>query len=241
MPGIRNCMIVAVPLAALALAGCGGGGGGGGGETTAAPVTTTEEKPSLSKAELISQGDAICAEVNAAVGTVVASEAASSDQVSQASDLYSGMVDRLKGLGTPDETAGYNEFISAADELAQAENNARLASERGEESALATAQSEADSALASFQEAAEAYGFKDCSEAPSAPEVSAAGTGAGAEEEEAPAAPEEAAPEEAAPEEAAPEDAAPDTGGAGGTAEGGGTGTGGGETGGGSSGGIGPG
>jgi hypothetical protein len=240
MPGFRNCMIVAVPLAALALAGCGGGGGS---ETTAAPVTTTEEKPSLSKAELISQGDAICAEVNAAVGTVVASEAASSDQVSQASDLYTGMVDRLKGLGTPDETAGYEEFISAADELAQAENNARLASERGEESALASAQSEADSALASFQEAAEAYGFKDCSEAPSAPEVSAAGAGAGAggEEEEAPAASEEAAPEEAAPEEVAPEEAAPETGGAGGTAEGGGTGTGGGETGGGSSGGIGPG
>src|SRR5689334_21276894 len=104
MPRMRNCLIVAVPLAALALVGCGGGGGGG---TTAAPVTTTEEKPSLSKAELISQGDAICAEVNAAVGTVVASEATSTDQVSQAADLYGGMVDRLKGLGTPDETAGY--------------------------------------------------------------------------------------------------------------------------------------
>jgi hypothetical protein len=236
MRRIRNCLIVAVPTAALALAGCGGGGGG---ETTAAPVTTTEEKPSLSKAELISQGDAICAEVNAAVGTLGASEAGSADQVSQAADLYSGMVERLKGLGTPDEAEGYDEFLSAADELAQAESDARLASERGEEAALATAQSEADTALTSFQEAATAYGFKDCGEAPSPPEVSAGGRPAEEEVEEA--APEEAAPEEVAPEEAAPEEAAPETGGAGGTAEGGGTGTGGGEGGGGSSGGIGPG
>jgi hypothetical protein len=238
MPSLRNCLIVAAPAAALALAGCGGGGGG---ETTAsAPVTTTEATPSLSKAELISQGDAICAEVNAAVGTLGASEAGSASQVSQAADLYSGMVERLKGLGTPGEAEGYDEFMSAADELAQAESDARLASERGEEAALATAQSEASAALTSFQEAATAYGFKDCGEAPSPPEVSAGGGPAeGGEAEEA--APEEAAPEEAAPEEAAPEEAAPETGGAGGTAEGGGTATGGGEAGGGSSGGIGPG
>jgi hypothetical protein len=231
---LRNCFIAVSSVAAVAIAGCGGGGG----DTTAAAPVTTEAAPSLSKAELISQGNAICAEVNAAVGTVVASEAETSDQVSQAADLYGGMVDRIKALGVPEEAEGYDEFTAAADELAQAENDAKLASERGEEEALATAQASAASALTSFQEAATAYGFKDCGEAPSAPEVSAPAGVGGVEEE---AAPEEVAPEEVAPEEAAPEEVAPETGGAGGTSEGGGTGTGGGEAGGGGSGGIGPG
>jgi hypothetical protein len=226
----RALTVLAFPLAALAVAGCGGGGGG----TTAAPVATTEAAPTLTKQELIAQGDAICAEVNAAVGTVVASETDSSDQVSQAASLYGGMVDRLQGLGTPDEAEGYEEFATAAEELAQAESDAELASQRGDQEALAAAQAKVSSTLESFQEAASAYGFEACAEAPSAPEITASG---GGEE----AAPEEAAPEEAAPEEAAPEEAAPETGGAGGTAEGGGTGTPGAEEGGGGSGGIGPG
>jgi hypothetical protein len=230
---LRFPLIVATSLSALALAGCGGGGGG---ETTAAPVATTETTPTLTKEELISQGDAICAEVNAAVGTVFASETETSAQVSQAADLYSGMVERLQDLGTPDDTEGYEEFAEAADSLSQAESDAALASQRGDEEGLATAQAEVSSALASFQEAAVAYGFDKCAEAPSAPETTVPG-GTGGEEE---VAPEEVAPEEVAPEEVAPEEVAPE-GGAGGTAEGGGTGAGGGETGGGSSGGIGPG
>jgi hypothetical protein len=235
MRGLRKCLLMAPAVAALAVAGCGGGDGE---DTTAAAPVTTTEAPSLSKEELIAQGDAICAEVNAAVGTVSASETEASDRVSQEAELYTGMVERLKSLGTPDEAEGYEDFTAAADELAQAESDAQLASERGEEEALATAQASADSALASFQEAASTYGFKECGEAPSAPEVTPPGVAGGEEE----VAPEEVAPEEAAPEEAAPEEAAPETGGAGGgTAEGGGTGGGGGEGGGASSGGIGPG
>jgi hypothetical protein len=226
------------PIAALALAGCGGGGE----ETTAASVPTVEESPSLSKQELIQQGDAICAEVNAAVGTVTASEAGTGDQVSQAADLYSGMVERLKGLGTPEEPAGYAEFTEAADSLAQAESDAQLASERGDEAALTEAESEAEASLEAFQEAAGSYGFEDCSEAPSAPSVVSPAGGGGEEEEgaaeevEVPAEVEE----EVVPEEAPPEEAPAEEGG-GGTA-GGGTGAGGGEEGGGGgSGGIGPG
>jgi hypothetical protein len=223
----------------LALAGCGGGGGD---ETTAAPATTTETPSKLSKQELITQGDAICAEVNAAVGTVDASEAEGSAQVTQAADLYSGMVERIKSLGEPSEAQGYPEFVAAADDLARAENDAKLAFERNEESALAGAQEEVSTALEDFQEAASGYGFQDCAEAPSAPVVPAtseAGEEVESGEEEEVAEPvEEVAPEEAAPEEAAPE---AETGGAGGTAEGGGTGAGGGGETGGASGGIGPG
>jgi hypothetical protein len=232
---LRNWTFAAVPLLALAIAGCGGGGGD---ETTAAPRPTVEEQPALSKAELIKQGDSICAEVNAAVGSVNSSEAETADRVSQAADLYSGMVERLKGLGTPAEDTGYSEFIDTANELAQAESDAQLASERGDEAGLAEAEGRAEEALENFQEAASSYGFEECAEEPSVPSPSgSSGSGGTGEEEVAPeveAAPEEVAPEvEAAPEEVAPEEAAP---------EGGGTGaTGGEEEGGGSSGGVGPG
>ena len=61
---------IAAVLAVLALAGCGGGGS----STTSSEPATTETKPTPSKAQLIAQGDGICAEVNAAVGSVAASE-----------------------------------------------------------------------------------------------------------------------------------------------------------------------
>ena len=233
---LGKSIFAVTPLLALAIAGCGGGGG----EETTAPPATVEEPAALSKAELIKQGDSICAEVNAAVGSVNSSEAETTDQVSQAADLYSGMVERLKGLGTPSEDAGYSEFIDTADELAQAESDAQLASERGDEAGLEEAEARAGEALENFQKAASDYGFEECSEEPSVPSPSgASGTGGTGEEVEEVAPEAEEVPEEIAPEveevpEAAPEEVAP---------EGGGTGAGGGEepSGGGGSGGIGPG
>jgi len=224
-------------LVALAIAGCGGDDDGD--STAAPPVETIEATTALSKEELLAQGDAICAEVNAAVGTVGSTSSATA-QAAQVADLYNGMVERLKGLGAPsDDSTGYPEFIAAAEELAQAESDAGLAAERGEEEA--SAESEASSALASFQSAATAYGFEQCGEAPSAPVPGTAGEEAGGEE--AP----EAGEEEVAPE--VEEEVAPETGGGaveeegagGGAGVGGGTGGGSEGSGGGSSGGIGPG
>jgi hypothetical protein len=224
----------------LAIAGCGGGGG----DSTATTAATTEATTTaLSKAELIEQGDAICAEVNAAVGTVGASSAETGSSVAQVADLYSGMIASLTNLGTPAETDGYAEFSAAAEELSTAENEVKLASERSDAPGLESAESNASTALASFQEAAEEYGFEDCSEGPSAPATSATPESGEAEagEEAESIEPEVIEPEAEA--EPAPE-VAPETGGAGDTAEGGGTGgapEGGGTTGGGESGGIGPG
>jgi hypothetical protein len=226
-------LIVALVAAAL-FAGCGGGS-----DSTESTPTTTATTTALTKAELIEQGDAICAEVNAAVGTVGASSAETSTPAAQAADLYSGMVASLKNLGAPQEATGYPEFTAAADELAAAEGEVKLASERGDTAGLEAAESKASAALSSFQEVAQEYGFKECGEGPSAPTTStpeAGGTGSAE-------APEEAEAEAAEPEAEAPPEVAPETGGAGGAPEGGGT-TGGGEaggTGGGSSGGIGPG
>jgi len=204
-------LILTSLLVALALAGCGGGGDSG--ETTAAE--TTEEKRSLTKAELISQGDAICGEVNAAVGAVGSSAASSNTQVAQVANLYGNMVESLLRLGTPQENTGYGEFIQAAEELAKVESEAKLAAEREDSEALADAQSRAAVALEGFESQAAIYGFEQCSQGPSAP-TGAPESGSGGEEGGVEAAPEV---EEAAPEEAAPEEVAPETGGAGGGVE----------------------
>lgn len=238
---LRRTSILALPVAALLIAGCGGGGDDDSTESTA---VTTAAPAALSQAELIEQGDAICAEVNAAVGTVGSSSAETGSPAAQAADLYSGMVASLQNLGEPEEADGYAEFSSAADELATAENEVKLAAERGDTAGLEAAESNASSALASFQDVASEYGFEDCSEGPSAPVTTAPGETGEAEvgEEAGGVEPEALEPEAEA--EPAPE-VAPETGGAAGAVEGGGTGGGaeggGGGTTGGSSGGIGPG
>lgn len=225
----------ALVLFALALAGCGGGDDDS--STAAAPVETTEAA-SLSKEELVAQGDAICAEVNAAVGTVGSTSSDAAGQAQQVAGLYGGMAERLKGLGTPsDESAGYAEFIAAAEALSQAEDNVKLAAER--EEGESEAESEAASALSAFQSAASEFGLEECAEAPAAPTPGGSGSGeessgeaetGGIEEGGEEIVPEEVEP---APEEVQPP---PETGGGvgGGGTEGGGSG-------GGSSGGIGPG
>lgn len=237
-------LLLSLPLAALAIAGCGGDDGG---DTTATPVATTETPAALSKEELIAQGDAICAEVNAAVGAVGSTSTGAEGQAGQVADLYGGMADRLADLGAPsDESAGYDEFIGAAERLGQAQSDVALAAERGEEEAVGSAEAEASSTLSAFQSAASSFGFQQCGEGPSAPPVAAGGEASGAPEEESGAVEEEA---EVAPEEVE-EEVAPEAGGAapveeessgGGAAAGGGTGSGAEGSGGGSSGGVGPG
>jgi hypothetical protein len=232
----------ALALTVIAIAGCGGGDDGD--STAAAPVETTEATTALSKEELVDQGDGICAEVNAAVGTVGSTSSDAESQASQVAGLYSGMVERLKGLGAPsDDSAGYAEFIAAGEALAQAEKNVELASEREDAEALSSAEAEASSALSGFQSAATSFGLEECAEAPAAPTPGgtadglAGEEGAGGVEEEA----EEIVPEEEA--EVAPEEAPPveEESAGGGAGVGGGTEGGSAGSGGGSSGGIGPG
>jgi hypothetical protein len=229
----------AVALSVLAIAGCGGGGDDDS-STAAAPIETTEAA-SLTKEELLAQGDAICAEVNAAVGTVGSTSSDAAGQAQQVAGLYGGMVERLEGLGAPsDESAGYAEFIAAAEALAQAEDNVKLAAERGD--GEAEAEEEASGALSAFQSAASDFGLEQCAEAPAAPTPGGSGSAGSGEEESSGGIEEEAAPE-AAPEEeaeAAPEEVEPAPEAGGGVGGGGGE-TEGGGSGGGSSGGIGPG
>jgi hypothetical protein len=242
-PTGKTILLLLAVAAALFAAGCGGGGG----DTESTPTTTSEEPRSLSKNELIAQGDAICGEVNAAVGALgtESAEAAVPDQIEKTSNLYIGMVERLQELGTPEGDDGsYAKVMEAAEELAKVEGEVKLAAEREDTAALGEAASEAAPALEEFESQAGTYGFEDCSEGPSAPTAGGTGGAGGGEEfEGSEEGGVEAEPEFVEPEveEPAPEEApapAPETGGAGGgtapAPEGGG------ETGG-SSGGVGPG
>lgn len=216
------------PTAALSLAlalvlafavGCGGGDDG----TTAAETTAAPEQ-SLTKAELLSQGDAICAEINAAVGAIGATEGDVAEQTTNVAELYVGMIGSIQELGQPDESEGYAEFSEAAEQLAKIEGEIKLAAERGDTEALGAAATAAAPALEEFQAQAAIYGFEECSEGPSAP-VAAPETGGetggveggGVEEGGGEVAPE--IEEEVVPEEVAPEEVAPETGGAGGGVE----------------------
>lgn len=235
---LLTILVPLVALLALAASGCGGGGS----ETTDTTAATTEAAPTPTKAELIAQGDAICAEVNSAVGAVGVSGAEVPEQITQVSDLYIGMVESIKNLGIPDDTAGYEEFIAAAEDLSKVEGEAKLATEREDTAALGEAAARAAPILEEFGEVAGDYGFEECSQGPSAPTASGSATAPVEEGEEGgvEVAPEEVE-EEVAPEEVAPEEeAAPETGGAGGGVEEAAPESGGGESGG-SSGGVGPG
>ena len=213
-PLLLTALLIA--LAALVVAGCGGGGGDETTDTTA--EKTVEETPSLSKDELIKQGDAICAEVNAAIGSVGNSAAEPSSQITQVSNLYTNMVENLQSLGEPSEDpAAYEPVMEAAEELSQVEGEAKLAAEREDTAALGEAASRAAPILEEFETQAGIYGFEECSKGPS--EVSAAPSSGSSEGEleEGGIEAEEGVIEEVAPEEefVPEEEAAPEGGGAG--------------------------
>jgi hypothetical protein len=212
-------------LVALLVAGCGGGD-----ETETTTTPTVEEPAALTKDELIEQGDGICAEVNAAVGALSASEtegASATEDSEKVANLYTGMVERLQDLGAPEpEEAEYTDFMEAAEELGKVEGELKLAAEREDLAASEEKGQEAAAALEEFQSQAAIYGFEDCSAEPGLPPAVDGGPTTGGEEfeggeEEEGGVEVEPEFEEAAPEEeiVPEEEATPETGGAGGSPE----------------------
>jgi hypothetical protein len=227
-------LVLALPaLLALVLVASGCGGGGSSSTTTAKkPAKKTETASKLTKGQFISQGDAICGEVNTAVGSVAESAAEPSAQAAQVANLYSGMVQSLQRLGQPGEIDGYSEFMGAAEKLAAAENEVKTASEGENPELVEEASGAAVPAVEEFEQQAAIYGFKECSEGPHAPVAAPESGGVAPEEEFVPeeesggieVAPEEefVPEEEVAPEEeefVPEEEVAPETGGAGGAVE----------------------
>jgi hypothetical protein len=217
--------LVALFALVLVVSGCGGGG-------SESSTTTAKKKPkapaALSKADFVRQGDAICAEVNTAIGSVEESASETTNQTTQIANLYTGMVQGLQGLGQPAEKAGYSEFMGAAEVLAMVESNLKKAADEENLVIEEEVAQEAAPAVEEFQSQAAVYGFEDCSEGPHAPEV-APETSTPEEPTEGveesggvEVAPEEGVIEEVAPEEEfipEEEEVAPETGGAGGEIE----------------------
>lgn len=203
---------------ALGLAACGGGGSA---TTDATEASTEESKPALTKEELLRQADALCAEVNTAVGSIATSAAEATSQATQTSNLYVNLVANIENLGAPQEGGSeYAEFVAAAEQLAKVQGEIKLAAEREDTLALEEAEANAEPALETFRTQAAAFGFEQCSQGPSAPTVTpSTGTEseAGGIEEEGGIAPEEGAIEEYVPpeEEAGIEEVTPEGGGAG--------------------------
>lgn len=219
-PGNNTILLILAALTALLVAGCGGGGSG----ETETTVPTVEEPVALTKDELITQGDGICAEVNAAVGALSNSETPETtpgETTEKVANLYVGMIERLQDLGAPEgEEADYAKFMEAGEELAKVEGEAKTAAENEDVAALEETGQEAASALEGFQSQAAIYGFEDCSAEPSAPATSGGPATGGEEFEGGEEGGVEVEPEyeEPAPEEeiVPEEEVAPETGGAGG-------------------------
>lgn len=221
------------PLATLAaclflsfgLLACGGGDDGEG-TTATTTETTTASAPSLSREEIIAQGDAICAEVNAAIGGLEATDVSPATKMSQRTDLYTGMVERLRGLDSedPELTA----VFSAGRDLVQAASEAEASAGEGDTEAAVAGETQVTAALSAFRAAASEYGFTECGGPPDVPVTIDPGADPGAEtpSSEGGTAPVEPEPvEPAAPQGGAnPGGAPPDAGDTGGgTAAGGGT------------------
>lgn len=140
----------------IGVAGCGGDDSGDAPAPAPVETTTTDTAPSdLTQDELIAQGDDICAEVNAAVGSIDSSTTADpSIQETQIADIYSGLAQRLEELGTPTDGDAPTDVVDAAQALAE------------------SGESDGATALSDFQTAATEYGFMECGDAPAAPSSS---------------------------------------------------------------------
>jgi hypothetical protein len=230
MRRLRHFLVPAAAVGAgILLSACGGD------SSPETPIVVpTETQPSLGKTQFIAQADSACADANSSIEQFAASGQGltEADQIAQ---LRQGVIDQIKQLSPPSEdSATLDQFLKAMADQVSAGQKIALAQQRGTDTAQF--ETELDNAKSQAQQAASAYGFKECgkqitSSSTSSSSSSSAGTGGTV----SPSAPSTAAP-------------APSTGGGtsgggtgGGTTGGGGGSTGGGTGGTGGSGGVGPG
>src|ERR1700761_7541057 len=144
-------LVLALPAIVVLVIAASGCGGGGSSSTTTAQKPKEETAAKLSKGQFISQGDAICAEVNTAIGSVGESASEATSQTTQIANLYVGMVQSLQRLGQPSETQGYSEFMGAAEELAMVEGEVKSAAEKKNPELLEETARQSGPAVEEFQ------------------------------------------------------------------------------------------
>lgn len=235
---MRNLRILAaVGFAGLALVatGCGGDDEPSIEDITSIESTTTDGTSALSKDEVIAQGDAICAEGNAAINSLAigTDRALAADQVRSITD---GMRGGLRALDAPAEDRdALNDLIGALGDQVSALEDRAATARAGDEAGYEAAGVALETARASARTAGEAYGFASCGQ-PFDAAPSDTGPDSGGIEPDTPTTPE--TPVEPPPSAGGGTGAPTDGGGGGGTGDGTGGGDGGGSSG---SGGISPG
>ena len=141
-------------------------GGGDDEGTPIEPVTgasTPGLSSALSKDEFIQQGDDICEETAVAIANIDSSD--TKNQAEQELELTQSELDQLRTLTPPEEDqATLDDFFASLDDLIDALDKKFLAADRGDDTALAEADSEIDTAKADVLSSAEDYGFKKCGE-----------------------------------------------------------------------------
>jgi len=152
----------AICLIALAAAAVATGCGGDDSAPEAAVTTpTVDDAPArVSKEEFITGGDGVCAEVNAALGGLDTADPATF--AGQRADLYEGMVERMRNLGTPEDDSGLDQVYDAADDVVATTSEAADAAQEGDVDAWNAIQDEVAEASDDFSGAATSYGFEDC-------------------------------------------------------------------------------
>jgi hypothetical protein len=168
--GIIVLVIVVVAIAS----------GGGDNQTEVTPISTgtTSTATALSKADFIDQADPICQEANIAIANLGTSGFDAQSTTAQQLSITKSELASLEALGTSDTNAAtLNDFLAALQSEIKALDQKKLALQRGDDAgateadtALATAQSEAETAGTGF-------GFKDCGQTASPSTGGTGGTG----------------------------------------------------------------
>jgi len=146
--GFDSRRVFGVALLSLALGIGAAGCGGGDDDETTTPVTATTgttEAVAITQDQLISEGDAVCAEANSALGAIESSTADETTKSSQVADIYDGIAQQLGDFGTPSDGEPPTDVIAAAQDLADGSGD-----------------------TTAFTTAADEYGFTECSQAPEA-------------------------------------------------------------------------
>jgi hypothetical protein len=139
--------------AGIALSACGGD------SSPATPIVTpTETQPALNNAQFIAQADAACAEANSSIQQFAASGQGES-QAAQIAQLRQGVINQIKQLNPPSDP-NLDAFLKAMGDEVSAGQKIGLAVQRGEDPSQFETQ--LDSAKSQAQQAASAYGFKEC-------------------------------------------------------------------------------
>jgi hypothetical protein len=145
--------MVAAVGAGLALAACGGD------SSPETPIVVpTETQPSQGKTDFIAQADSICAEADSSIEQFAAAGQGltEADQIAQ---LRQGVVDQIKQLNPPSDT-NLDAFLQGVSDQVAAGKKIGLALQRGEDTTQF--ESELDTAKTQAEQAASAYGFKEC-------------------------------------------------------------------------------